>query len=37
MKKVIGPLKKEVWKALQNFSNFDLTVKIKGVSLNPRT
>jgi hypothetical protein len=37
MKKVITPLKKEVWKALQSFSNFDLTLKIKGVSLNPKT
>jgi hypothetical protein len=37
MKKVITPLKKDVWKALQSFSNFDLTLKIKGVSLNPKT
>lgn len=37
MKKVITPLKKEVWKMLQNFNNFDLTTIVKGISINPKT
>jgi hypothetical protein len=37
MKKVITPLKKEIWKMLQNFNNFDLTVIVKGISKNPKT